>query len=235
MSESIRCVHCNSLLRSAEPLRPDAKTRCPKCKQPFTVGDAAAPTAVQPAQSSPPPVKRRYDDEDDDAPPARIKKKKRKPSRGGLVVLLVLLGGGALLALVSCIGCGVGGYYLFLSGPRIAGTWDLTDPHLNVRVRLAFHNNGTGMIDGPGADVHFDYTLTDVEPMRLEWRITRIDTKGPKVGLGIGKFNHVPLGIQMFNQNLVGTVERFRITIENDTLTTTPQNGGAAMKWRRVH
>jgi hypothetical protein len=174
------------------------------------------------------------DRDDDKSPPVSIKKKKRRSSHGGLIVLLALLGGGALLALVVCTGCGMGGYFLFFSGPRIAGQWDLIDPPPDVRVTIQFRKNGTGMIDGPTADVHFDYTLTDADPMQLEWRITRVDTKAQKLGFGFAKLNRPPLGLLMHNQNLVGTVERFRATIENNTLTTTSQNGGAAIKWRRV-
>jgi hypothetical protein len=231
MSVSIRCVHCKSVLRLHKPLGTGETTRCPRCERVFTVGEEAAATAVRSAAPTP-AAKHRFDD-DDEPLPERIKKKKRRPSRAGLIVLIALLGGGGLLAAVACAGCGVGGYFLFFGGPRIAGQWDLIDPQVDVGVSIQFRRNGTGMIDGPAADVHFDYTLSDGDPMQLEWRITRVDTKGPRIGFGLARFNRPPLGILMHNQNLVGTVERFRVTIENNTLTTTPKNGGATLKWRR--
>ncbi len=152
--------------------------------------------------------------------------------------MLTLLGGGGVLALLACAGCGVGGYFAFFAGPRIAGQWMLVEPPLNgVLVTIEFRRNGTGTIAGPSADVHFDYTVTDDDPMQLQWRITRIDNKNrPIGGFGFGRFNRPigPIGLLMNNQNLVGAVERFRVTFENNMLITTPQNGGATLKWRRV-
>ena len=238
MSRSIQCVHCKSMLRAADPMLAGQRVRCPKCQQLFLVSAEATAIAVQPAPAPPPlPAKPRYEDDDTfDRLPARIKKKKRKGAPTGLIVTFGLLGGAGLLALVLCTGCGVGGYFLFFSGPRIAGQWELIDPQLNARVTVAFNKNGTGMIDGPAADVHFDYKLINDDPLDLEWRITRIDNKNRPIGLGPFGFGNInrPIGFLANNQNLVGSVERFRVTIENNILTTTPNNGGAVLKWRRI-
>jgi len=148
-------------------------------------------------------------------------------------VTLALAGVGGLLALLICGGCGISGYFLFLSGPPIAGQWHLVEPQLDVRVAITFRKNGTGVIEGPAADVHFDYRISDKEPFDLEWTITRVDSKNrPVLGPGFGKFNR-PIGFLGNNQNLVGMVERFRVTVENDTMTTAPNNGGVPLKWQR--
>ena len=155
------------------------------------------------------------------------------------MLLWIFLAGAGSLGLLACAGCGVGGYFLFFAGPKVAGQWDLTDPPLGgARVTLDLRRDGTGMIDGPGADVHFTYRFNAEKPMTLEWTITRIDSKQrvPVNQVGFLQPRLVGPRLPLFanQQNLVGVTERFRVTMKDDTLTLTPQNEGAALTFRRV-
>lgn len=118
------CSSCHAQLKSAKPITPGVKVRCPKCGAVFLAGTEEAPAEAAPrpkARSQPPEAEARFakkedvldrpmDDEDlEEAPEKPVKKfrKKRKARRSwspalliGLAVLgVLLLGGGTWLAI----------------------------------------------------------------------------------------------------------------------------------------
>jgi hypothetical protein len=235
MSRSIQCRHCQAVWEPSEVVRAGKKVQCPECRRDF------APEATTAMKTAPPPPsgRSRYgDDDDDDAFAPRIRKR-RRPQKSYMLLWLFLVGGLGFGALLVCVGSGIGAYFLLRSSPRLTGQWELTDPPMNgARILITFRRDGTGLIDGPAADVHFTYTFKKDDPMTLEWRITQIDNKqripvAPVGGLGMRPMPRFPMFANN-NQHLVGVVERFRVDLKDDTLKLTAQNDGSVLTLRRM-
>jgi hypothetical protein len=206
-----------------------------KERKPRNLDEAA--TAMK---AAPPPLSRRpsYDDEDDLPLPIRQKRRRKKSNA---LLLWLLLGGGGGFLFLACVGGGVIAYLLFFAGPKITGQWELVDPPLNVgRIAIDFRADGTGMISGPAADVHFSYELKNQDPLLLEWKITRVDAKQLPFVNPAGLFLMRPPGrfpIMLNNQvNLpvAGITERFHVALKKDELKLTPQPGGIILTLRKV-
>lgn len=161
-----------------------------------------------------------------------------QPARRTWPLILIPLLGGGLISLVACAGCGVGGYMLFFSGPAIAGRWDLTNPAVGARVTFEFRANGSGLIQSPGTEVQFDYTLSQDQPPILEWRVTSVDRGGKFARKALGKIPvqpHGDLKVDVNNVTLIRAVtERFRVTLINDVLILADPNGGPVFSLRRT-
>jgi phage FluMu protein Com len=159
---NFQCPGCQTVLKSADPLEPGKKIKCPKCATVFQL--AAAPpaeTAVQerePGEGSrarrrrendfddePPRSRRRYeeDEEEDDYEEVRPRKKKRrKKAASSPVVLWLVLGGVGLLVLV-----GVGITVVWILGgttqSRLVGRWTLDNPAAPGALTYEFRGDGT--------------------------------------------------------------------------------------------
>ena len=249
MSHSIQCGHCEAILKSSAPVPPGKKIKCPKCAQVFLVrateitskpkpavkivDDEDVPEMDEEEDEKPVKKKRRVDDEprsgrgrreEDDEDSVDVPKRKRKKKKAGSPLLLILLLGGGALGLFACVGFGIGVYLVFLSGPSIVGNWESTNLPFGGKLTARFDRDGAGQIDGKAATVDFKYTLTRGDPMKLEWEVTKIEQK------------QMPFGIKMPLPFVVGTREQFRVHLQDDTMTLTPQNvmGGIPLNLRRV-
>jgi hypothetical protein len=149
-------------------------------------------------------------------------------ARGKRVFLLAILSGGAVVAVLVCAGCGIGGYFLFFSAPAVAGRWEFTNQALTSSgVSIDFRPNGTGAIQGRNLDVEFDYTVSRDAVPTLEWRIKRTGMRTIHA--------HANLEIKVNNMVVVGApMERFRVTHFNDTLFLANENGAPQFTLRRV-
>jgi hypothetical protein len=196
---------------------------------------SAARNETQTGVKTKPPRTPRHDDEYDDSDTIDVRRLRRRsasPNRLWLLVVLVAVG---LAALLMCVGLGVGGYFLFFRS-TVVGTWEMTDPQILGRLTLELRRDGTGVIQGPNADVHIDYTFDRKDPMTLEWKITRIDPKqAPPFG-PVGRLPFQPMiRFPMFaNVNAVGLRERFRVALEGPTMRLTPENNNVVLAFRRV-
>ena len=122
---TVECPECGKALKTANPIAPGKKVRCPGCKEIFTMpaAKAASSTAVR-TKSAPPPPRPSVDDDDDLPRPKRKrrdeeddelddededdrprKKKKKKKKAAGVNWALVGGGAGALvLVLILVLG-----------------------------------------------------------------------------------------------------------------------------------
>jgi hypothetical protein len=119
---SITCTHCSAVLKTKDPVPPGKKVKCPKCGQPFIVGESSDdPVPPPPAASnggfedegSPPkkgkaPPKNGEEGEEGDAP-AKGKKGDGKKTNTGMIIGIVV---GAVLLCCCCPGC-IGGVFQF--------------------------------------------------------------------------------------------------------------------------
>jgi predicted Zn finger-like uncharacterized protein len=134
--------------------------------------------------------KKRRDDDDEDDGPRRTDKKKKKKKAGSPMMLIVLAGGG-ILGLFGCCGCGIGGYFTFLSSP-VVGKWEPAevDPILgkNAKIYFEFGYFGTGTIkfrmENPifqgqieEGTAFFDYKVTSGKPMIMDVKLTGVEGK----------------------------------------------------------
>ncbi len=121
MPKIVTCPSCNTTLKPKTPAPAGTRIRCPKCQTVFAVpGDAATPP--------PAPTPSAEDDEgfagmaDDSAGPRR---EAIRPAKNGVPLWVWLVGGGGLLVLLTCCGCGIGGYY-FVNSVVKAGSGSVT-------------------------------------------------------------------------------------------------------------
>jgi hypothetical protein len=194
-------------------------------------------TAVKAKPPRVPRHDREQDGEDSGDIDIRDRRRRREGSSRGMLWLGLALGGGAVILLLACVGAGVAGFFLF-ARDSIVGQWDLVEPQINVRLTVEFRADNTGVIRGPGADVFVDYTLDRKDPMTLDWTITRVDAKqqvpfgGPMIGkLGMQPMARFPM---LINAGAVGMRERFRVKLEPDKLTLTPDNNNPPLAFRRL-
>jgi hypothetical protein len=131
MSQSIKCTHCGSVVKSPKPVEPGKKLKCPKCAKVFVVAeDEEEPeaeeesAAEESAEEEETPKKKgrtaaKDDDEDDEdekpkKKPGKDKKSKKDeddaPKKGSNMLLIAGIGG--VLLLCCCAGGG-GGTCLF--------------------------------------------------------------------------------------------------------------------------
>ena len=98
------------------------------------------------------------EDEDEDDRPRKTAKKKKKAGRP---MMLILLLGGGFVALLACIGCGVGAFiFLGGGGPDILGKWENND---FIKITYEFRPDGTGAMQAIGLNVTFKYRLIGSE------------------------------------------------------------------------
>ena len=250
MSQTIQCTHCNAVLKLKAPVAAGKRIVCPKCKETFRAVDdgplteidtttavdmapmAAAPNAVRatapaPApdgdpdlekEAAPPRSRKRKEADDDEAPPKPAIKKRSS----SLLVWIFLLGGG-FVAVLGCIGCGVGGYfvYLYMGGPNIRGTWEVTN--MPMKETVEFRADGTGTIEDQFQVLQMKYTVRKEDPPIVEWEITRQDQK-----------KLPPFGFPM---NLVGMRRQFRLNMHDEqNMTLSPINDiiGRPLSLRRM-
>jgi len=164
-SFSFQCPGCQTSLKSAGPVEPGKRIKCPKCATVFEL--AAAPpagAAIQDREPAAPPARerrRRDDDDFEDEPPRRgrsrnevddddneedrprpRRKKRRKKAASPAMVLWLVLGGVGLLVLVG------GGLTLvwLLGGftqARLVGHWTLDHPIAKDAISFDFRADGT--------------------------------------------------------------------------------------------
>jgi phage FluMu protein Com len=125
MSQSIKCTHCGSVLKSPKPVEAGKKLKCPKCAKVFVVAeDEEEPeaeeesAAEESAEEEETPKKKgkaaaKDDDEDDEdekpkKKPGKDKKSKKDdaPKKGSNMLLIAGIGG--VLLLCCCAGGGGG-------------------------------------------------------------------------------------------------------------------------------
>jgi hypothetical protein len=161
-------------------------------------------------------------------------------STGNRILLVTLLIAGGVSVLLATVGCGIAGYFVLQRPtPAVAGQWQLVNgPLAGARVIFLFRADGTGMIQMPTSEVDFQYTLSDAKPPILEWRITHLDTQLHFPGKHGGKRAVQPHGqIQIKENDLVvvsAVTERFRVTLGDETLMLTNENGAAPFVLRRA-
>jgi phage FluMu protein Com len=118
---SITCTHCSAVLKTKDPVPPGKKVKCPKCGQPFVVGESSEEAAAPPSpadsnggfQDEAPapkkgkaPGKNSEESEGEDAP-AKGKKGNGKKTNTGMIIGIVV---GAVLLCCCCPTC-VGGIF----------------------------------------------------------------------------------------------------------------------------
>src|SRR5687768_14667959 len=114
MAHSTVCPYCAAVLKSANPVPPGKKVKCPKCEKPFVVGEDQAPGAAT-VRIPPEMVARALDhgaggrDDADDAPRKGDNGGKPMPKKSSKGLLIGLIGGGLLLLTCCCAGVGGGG------------------------------------------------------------------------------------------------------------------------------
>jgi hypothetical protein len=160
-------------------------------------------------------------------------------SAGRLILLIALIAGSGMLVVAVCVGLAVAGYLLLFSAPPIVGQWLVLQPPLGARVTIDFRKDGTGSIQGHGEDIAFNYTVSRDDPPILEWRVTSVARGGNAPVLKKpGKMAIAPHGdlkITVNNVLLIGAVvERFRVTLINDSLSLANENGAAPFTLSRV-
>jgi hypothetical protein len=151
----------------------------------------------------------------------RAKPKSRRKLGTGLLV------GGGLLVFLVCIVGGIGGYFVFFSGPSVVGKWELTEKHEGGTDRRTWEFNlgGTGEVrihkeswgkveDSIG---YFDYKLIDGNPPTLEMKINRFE----------GAAND-----RMKRE--IGQTVRLKVAWEGDTLRLTKPETGDSLPLKRV-
>jgi hypothetical protein len=150
---------------------------------------------------------------------------------GKRVLLFTMLGALGLAALIVVAGCGIGIWFLFSSTTPILGQWVVTHPPFGGRMTFEFRADGTGAIQSPSADIDFVYTLSRDQPPILERRVTHFASGGKFAFKSPTKRAVAPgaqLEIKANDVILVGAVtERYRITLDNDSLTLTNENAAA--------
>ncbi|MBI3821288.1 MAG: hypothetical protein HY289_01265 [Planctomycetes bacterium] len=160
------------------------------------------------------------------------RRKKAKQSGAGNWVLFGILGGSGLLALLlCCAGAGVGGYFLFLAGPPIAGKWEQTQPDPRIVQRdWEFYRGGTGKVrvqdrafPGRVKDFtgHFTYKYTPGDPPTMEMTLVRVEGDAE---------DHI--------RREIGLPIRFRVHLDGDTMRLSNLDprirGDAGITLRRV-
>jgi hypothetical protein len=163
------------------------------------------------------------------------------------LLLILLLGGGGLF-LITLLGCGIGGYFLFFGSP-IAGTWE--SPNRKRTLSFGAFGGATGTermddffnpADYTEITTHFRYTLTKGDPMTLELKPTKVDVRhsnpakqkemeelGKKIAEKID-----PNAFKDLAKDLAKELKDFRlryeVRVDGDTMTMTmvePFRGGS--------
>jgi flagellar basal body-associated protein FliL/DNA-directed RNA polymerase subunit RPC12/RpoP len=161
MASEFVCPKCEATLRTAKPLAPGKRVKCPHCSEVVTVpeketavraaGKAAPAPAAAPAkekskrprdeddEDAPPRRKRGRDDEDDDAEEEeeeerpKAKKKKKAKSGGGKGLMIGLIIGGAVLLLG---GVGLTLFLLLGSSNPLVGAWEGSQGPMQLRTEF---------------------------------------------------------------------------------------------------
>jgi phage FluMu protein Com len=128
MAQTLKCTQCGAVMKTAAPVAPGKKVKCPKCNQIFTVAaeetPAAPPASDNPfggmgdAAAAPAPKSQ--------SSGAKSGGDKAEPPKKGKGMLIGLIVGGVLLLCCCCPGIGGGGWIVYdkyLSGPSIQGHW----------------------------------------------------------------------------------------------------------------
>ena len=148
---------------------------------------------------------------------------KPKSSRTLVTGLLV---GGLLVLLVCCVG-GIGGYFVFFSGPSLVGKWELTEKHeggvdrriwefnLGGTGNLRIHKEFKGKVEDSTG--YFDYKLIDGNPPTLEMKITRVE------GATTDRMKRE-----------IGQTMRLKVVREGDSLRLTKPETGDSLPLKRV-
>lgn len=128
------------------------------------------------------------------------------------LLIALLLGGGLFVLFICCTGAGVGGYFVFFSGPSIAGKWQMVDEAPGGSRTWEFNRDATGVIRIRGnkngkmeeATGFFDYKVIKGDPQILEFKVTRAE-------------GTVAEGMR----REIGQVMRFQMVLEQDTMRLT--------------
>lgn len=132
MPATVTCPNCNVTLKPKTPVPAGTRIKCPKCQTVFAVpGDAAAAPPPRPAPA-PAPISAPEPAEEDDAGLAAMdddaaapRGAASRPAKKGVPLWVWLVSGGGLVVLLTCCGCGIGGYY-FVNSVVKAGSGSVT-------------------------------------------------------------------------------------------------------------
>ncbi|MBX9678795.1 MAG: hypothetical protein K2X38_08510 [Gemmataceae bacterium] len=155
MASEFVCPKCEATLRTAKPLAPGKRVKCPHCSEVVTVpekemavraaGKAAPPPAPPKEKSKRPraedeederPARKRArdddeeDEEEDDRPQAK-KKKKAKSGGNGLMIGLII--GGAVFILG---GMGLALFFFLRSSNPLVGAWEGSQGPMQLRTEF---------------------------------------------------------------------------------------------------
>jgi phage FluMu protein Com len=182
MAQSIKCTHCGAVMKTANPIAPGKKVKCPKCAQPFVVQaeeEERKPVAEEEAAAEQdetgdgdldfgdkPKTKKasKKAADDDDADDG----KKKKPAKKGKGMLIGLLIGGALLLCCCCSGGGGTGYWFWSQAtPAFVGNWEskIREPDGSAEITLMVIENGKGV-----------YIRSKNAPQDFKWKATGTQT-----------------------------------------------------------
>jgi phage FluMu protein Com len=177
MAQSIKCTHCGAVMKTANPIAPGKKVKCPKCSQPFVVqaeeeepaGAAEEKGDDDLAFNEPPKAKKKGKASDDDAGDDGTKKPPAKKGKGLLIGLLV---GGLLLTCCCCGGGGGTGLYFWSQAtPAFVGNWEskLREADGSPEITLMIIENGKGnYIRGIGAPQDFKWKVIDAKTVEFD-------------------------------------------------------------------
>src|ERR1019366_1742961 len=223
-----KCTHCGAVMKTANPIAPGKKVKCPKCAQAFVVQEEEGekkPAAKEEAASAPdaagdddldfsakPKGKKngKTSDDDDDG------KKKKPAKKGGKGMLIGLLVGGALLLCCCCPGGGAGEWWYYAniySKPAFIGSWEKKTEKgaaIPIEFLISFENNNTGRYD------NFLEKLTG----KHNWKL--IDEKTVEITMNAVQvnMNDVQVNSKETNKLWTGSFSgRFTFTVAGDDLT----------------
>lgn len=159
MASEFVCPKCEATLRTAKPLAPGKRVKCPHCSEVVTVPEkemaVRAAGKAAPAPAAPPKEKSkrpRADDEEDERPARKrardddeededaeeederpkAKKKKKAKSGGGKGLMIGLIIGGVVL-LLGGVGLGL---FFFLGSNPLVGTWEGSQGPMQLRTEF---------------------------------------------------------------------------------------------------
>jgi phage FluMu protein Com len=206
MIHSIRCSHCDAVLKSPNPRPAGKKMKCPKCRQIFTAHHDEPETAMQTAPAAMATSKRsRHDDDtmdyvEDFEDESRPRGKLASPHRGRMPLWLILLIAVVPVVLVLAV---VAILLFAATSPQalIIGTWKATEPVPGVVVE--FHREGTLIVRQNGLQASARYRLIDDKLVELE--LPNQDRQLQGMLPRLGRFNQVIPG--RFNQAVPETVK----------------------------
>jgi uncharacterized Zn finger protein (UPF0148 family) len=187
MAQSIQCTHCGAVMKTANPIAPGKKVKCPKCGQPFVVQEEEEekkPAAKEEAPGAadetgnddldfsdkPKAKKNGKASDDDDGDDGKKKKPAKKKGKGLLIGLLL---GGTLLLCCCCTGGGGGtGYWVWSKAtPAFVGKWEskLREPDGSPEITLMIIENSKGVyIRGKGAPQDFKWRTIDSKTVEFD-------------------------------------------------------------------